>query len=524
MKALYKVLLVLFISFGTVFYIVPSSVSADSPTVTLTRVNLSCDAIKNPSDSSNLYSGITSIYTFNFSDISSGFITLYTTSLSSDSYFNYSDWNLSTNTYLGNLSISGGNITRLESGHFRIDFQSVKEITIIVNGSSTYASKPTLCQGIKSWSVSATTDDDLLSVLVDNSYIISEDVSSLVDLSSYTPSIVDNFKMPFSYSLDSSFSSVLSNGFLSSNEIYVDFTSLSSDVYAGTLIGANIYRITIPFGFQGYYIDQVNDFEVLGFYSFNPSTNELIEQDSFSYLLSSQVGFLRIYIWNTSLSRRGNKTTMPFFIKIRFNGDLASSSGLFSYNASEYGTVEIWKISNGRYLDLFTNFNILSALNSLSSGSPSSTSAVNSLDSSVSATSDVVSDYVNLESDFTSSFSDSQSEMHEVMSNTSLVAFANAFIWFTAQLNNLYNSLGDMRILVSLPFILGIALFLIGRGQVVFRDRQPEDERIVETVTRSYDPLDFDGSHEKLTGITHYVTETKTFKHRSNLWGKSRKR
>ena len=119
-------------------------------------------------------------------------------------------------------------------------------------------------------------------------------------------------------------------------------------------------------------------------------------------------------------------------------------------------------------------FSVLNALNSITSGLPSSNSVVNANDQQNSEAVQIISDYDSLTSSFDSSFQDSQNQMTTILQNTSLTQFTDAATWFTAQLFQLYQSLGSMQILVAMPLILGIALFFVGRGNVVFRDPNTE--------------------------------------------------
>lgn len=115
---------------------------------------------------------------------------------------------------------------------------------------------------------------------------------------------------------------------------------------------------------------------------------------------------------------------------------------------------------------------MIQLLESIANGSSGSTSAESDLDNQIQDTTDLIVDYEDLNSSFESSFDSSQTDVVNIMSSTDLNQFATAMNWYISQLNNLYISMGDMRILVILPLILGIALFIIGRGSVIFRERK----------------------------------------------------
>lgn len=100
---------------------------------------------------------------------------------------------------------------------------------------------------------------------------------------------------------------------------------------------------------------------------------------------------------------------------------------------------------------------------------PAASDVVDDNDDLIDQGTDVIGDYDDLVSTFDSDFGDQQEEMTDILQNTSLTAFSDAAIWFTQQLASLYSSMGDMQILVTMPLLLGIALFFIGRGALAFR-------------------------------------------------------
>lgn len=116
---------------------------------------------------------------------------------------------------------------------------------------------------------------------------------------------------------------------------------------------------------------------------------------------------------------------------------------------------------------------------------PAASDVVDDNDDLIDQGTDVIGDYDDLVSTFDSDFGDQQEEMTDILQNTSLTAFSDAAIWFTQQLGSLYTSMGDMAILVTLPLILGVALFFIGRGSIVFR--APNVETVTQTWTTNTD-------------------------------------
>lgn len=132
--------------------------------------------------------------------------------------------------------------------------------------------------------------------------------------------------------------------------------------------------------------------------------------------------------------------------------------------------IDLMDIQLGHLYDTNTKLDIIINQLNVQNGSPAN-DAVNNNDQANQEAEQIINDYDQLTSTFDSDFQDSQTEMTTILQNTSLTQFANSFTWFTNQLGLLYESLGDMKILVLLPLLLGIALFFIGRGAVIFRER-----------------------------------------------------
>lgn len=141
-------------------------------------------------------------------------------------------------------------------------------------------------------------------------------------------------------------------------------------------------------------------------------------------------------------------------------------------------------------------------------GNQQSQDVVNDNDQQISDGIDIVDEYDGLTSTFDSDFVNSQEDIQDIMSDSSLTQFSDAAIWFTQQLASLYNSMGDMKILVTLPLLLGIALFFIGRGNVIFRD--PNVEQWSSGTNYTYD----ENGNSHVTSYTNYrVTERRRTKH-----------
>lgn len=171
-------------------------------------------------------------------------------------------------------------------------------------------------------------------------------------------------------------------------------------------------------------------------------------------------------IQNTKYTNNGNDLLYKILNTLQNTGITIDTSGIEDILDDIY---QCNLESNSNEEEIIDKMNSIIELLQVQPGS-STEDVIDNNDQLISDANDVVSDYDTLTSTFDSNFQDSQEEMTTILQNTSLTQFTDAAIWFTTQLGLLYQSLGDMQILVALPLILGIALFFIGRGNVIFRE------------------------------------------------------
>lgn len=95
--------------------------------------------------------------------------------------------------------------------------------------------------------------------------------------------------------------------------------------------------------------------------------------------------------------------------------------------------------------------------------------------------------YHNLESTFQSNFDTAFNAVNPSDFTTALTQFAPAFAWFTNQLGALYDSSGNFKILFTLPLILGLAMFFLGRGGKVFDHPEHESDKHAYTFSKDTD-------------------------------------
>lgn len=94
--------------------------------------------------------------------------------------------------------------------------------------------------------------------------------------------------------------------------------------------------------------------------------------------------------------------------------------------------------------------------------------------------------YDNVESQFKTDFTQSMNQI----SKPGLDNIVSAAAWYTQQLTALFNAAGDFQIMYTLPLVLGLALFFIGRGALAYRESRTD---VIES--RTYDHELGDGSH-----------------------------
>lgn len=189
--------------------------------------------------------------------------------------------------------------------------------------------------------------------------------------------------------------------------------------------------------------------------------------DISNYILYSSFsrGSVIYYIkFNYPLMTFGN-----YRIGIQIDGD--STYYLSSKPVQIIGSddIEYWSLLS--YFDQHkTNSSLLDHLNNILHGDSNSQNVQDQNDSTNNSASNVINQYNQLESNFNANFNDSMGLIDTSESIQIFSSFAAATKWFTDQLFELYNAHGNMKILFTLPLLMGIALFFIGRGNVVFRN------------------------------------------------------
>lgn len=179
------------------------------------------------------------------------------------------------------------------------------------------------------------------------------------------------------------------------------------------------------------------------------------------------------------------------------------------YNFSTIGrSVQNIKSTDIEYWKLMSTFQLFK-LNASTSESIAAENAASDTNNQFQNNSD---QYHSIESTFQSNFDISMQAINPTSILEDIILFAPAFSWFTQQLGAFYNASGPFKILFTLPLLLGIALFFIGRGVNVFHDPYKE------TSKEKYDYSETE-TFDLNTGkkISHTLTRTNGFTKRSKM-------
>lgn len=260
-----------------------------------------------------------------------------------------------------------------------------------------------------------------------------------------------------------------------------------------------IYKIDTGISSNNY-LASINVVEVSGFEnaSYSPWTP--------NYYVDRSGRNLIIYIYDQVLL--GNNDSR--YIVIHLNGGdyyLRYRNSLFKMYAMNDDTIQYWQLLNyfdnhklyeeqkeetslirtmlqklNMYFPRFdTGINtIITRLDSLINGTSDSRESVQDNDEVTSQLVTQSDEYHNIESTFQSSFTTEQTEIKTQLQTNPLTQFTETALWFTTQLTALYNASGNFKILFTLPLILGLAMYFIGRGRKVAAPNTVEHYSYVE--------------------------------------------
>lgn len=274
----------------------------------------------------------------------------------------------------------------------------------------------------------------------------------------------------------------------------VDFSYSGSDI--GEYFNKAIRMVAKEnYSFNSNYIIQIRPYEtihVLGFFSTNTGQNrvELVNSAGTVYTCTADIifnlnqMFLADYkYYNNSGSslwvQVAPATTgftvevIPIYVGTRLPTSLALDYGI------DFSNTYTQKMDN-------IQSSIVNAINSLKNGDSNTQNIVNEVNSQNEQLDQSIQEYDQFESDFKSDFSSNMTQIQKPGIDNIL----SAATWYTAQLTALFNASGDFKIMFTLPLVLGLALFFIGRGALAYRESRTD---VIES--RTYDRELGDGSH-----------------------------
>lgn len=150
-------------------------------------------------------------------------------------------------------------------------------------------------------------------------------------------------------------------------------------------------------------------------------------------------------------------------------GSPTSSANYFEFSPFEIGTCTVVASADpndGVLLEL-DKINVL-----LSSGNSNSQAATGTLNDSVSDFNNIAGQYDQVEGQYTEQMKENLNAIAPTVSEFGFTGnLLTASLWFGEQLTNVFDRLYDFKNYIIIPLILGLALFFIGRGSMLFGDK-----------------------------------------------------
>jgi hypothetical protein len=269
----------------------------------------------------------------------------------------------------------------------------------------------------------------------------------------------NNYTTPsaIKYSFDGSTYTSYSSGdilFTNTGKIYLQLTS---QAYRYT----RLYKLVLPF----YYYNSANNggFKLI---TVDPAVGTTTQTVT-SFYFTGATEQLVIY-FSVDSSINASSIYIEFESEVK-KGSL-SARGSMSLQYIDQTDIEYWQLMsimkqyNYYESQLKDNKTIIELLREFINGNTTTNNSVDNNDQSNTQFQQQTQQYDQIESTFQSSFTTDQQAVQQTFNNNTLTIFADTTLWFTQQLNALYNASGDMKILFTLPLLLGLALFFIGRG------------------------------------------------------------
>lgn len=339
------------------------------------------------------------------------------------------------NTKLASLSVQDYttilNTINSSIGSVETAIGNIPDYTSVLNSINSYlntvntniADIETICSGIQS------TVNSILSTL--------NNIDNLIDTITWRDQTSGTgFK---GYSLDGYTIQQISNNISVpyDSSVYLHFTTNGYSAQS-------LYRFIIPFSYGN-----------LSFRYQKPKIEAYLLNGSslvpvLNYELYSFTMAYRTYIYYEGASF--SSTDLVFKVTTPNSGYLYNGISDVGYKYIYSTDIEYWKIKSSLQAQAYYQ------------GTNESQNAINQQQSTNQNFESQSNQYHNLESTFQSNFDSAMDAINPSDFTSAIALFYPAFRWFTDQLGNLYDASGNFKILFTLPLILGIALFFIGRG------------------------------------------------------------
>lgn len=246
------------------------------------------------------------------------------------------------------------------------------------------------------------------------------------------------------------------------NSFYIKLTNLP--------INNNyIYYFTLPIRYSST-VGAIREIPKITFWYSNDGINfSSINKNIYYYLFTADNTYLKMLI------QLGTGTYRQDYVYIK----VESSYYYLSYISNYPKTIKYIDPDDIEYWKLLSNLQI----ESLIKGTSNTIEVENQAADTNTQFQNNSDQYHSVESTFQSNFNTSMQAINPTSILEDIVLFAPAFSWFTQQLGLLYEASGPFKILFTLPLLLGIALFFIGRGVNVFNDPYKDNSYLSETHT-----------------------------------------
>lgn len=272
------------------------------------------------------------------------------------------------------------------------------------------------------------------------------DLDNAIDTISWN---INNYIFAHAATVGGSYSNIIADENYGKDEyIYVPSSILSNS-------NSYLYFFRIPL-----WIGIGSDFNL----SFELYTNNGIKIPTFNYYYNLvNYRYIDLYFYVDVIGGYN------YYLKVISNYNLrGGNTSLSSYSLLPSSDIEYWTIKS--YLDLH---NLLLDYESVN------LSELDQLKQQNQQFNNTLQNFNNLENQISTDFSNNLVTFNSNLteSQTLMSSLTTAVVWFSQQMDNVFNVSGSFKMLFILPMILGIALWFIGRGSFVLRSAGRRSEK-----------------------------------------------